>query len=110
MITVSSSKERAKIKKDRNASAKYNSHVTKEGKTNSKNIIGAPLGNDNKLIGGDIDMASIFNSTFSSVLTKENITAVPTPTKIFQGPDEQKFTITEIDAIEMRKHLQKNRA
>ena len=52
-------------------------------------------------------MASILNSTFSRVFTEEGKTYIPTPSNIFQGPDEEKLIITEIQAHDLRKYLQK---
>lgn len=52
-------------------------------------------------------MASVLNSTFSSVFTKENMTSIPAPKKIFQGPEEHKLALTEIDISEVRAYLQK---
>ncbi len=51
-------------------------------------------------------MASVLNSAFSIVFTKENNTVIPTPVKIFQGPDEEKLAITELKPNEARKYLQ----
>ena len=72
-----------------------------------RNNIGPLLDNDNKLISDDKGMASVLNSTFSKVFTKESNTVIPTPLKIFQGPDEEKLVITEIQTNEVRKYLQK---
>ena len=76
-------------------------------KKNVRNNIGPLVDNDNKLISDDKDMASILNSTFSSVFTEEGKADIPTPSNIFQGPDEEKLIITEIQAHEVRKYLQK---
>ena len=63
--------------------------------------------NDNKLISDDKDMVSILNSTFSSVFTEEGEADIPTPSNIFQDPDEEKLIITEIQTHKVRKYLQK---
>ena len=79
-----------------------------ELKKNVRNNIGPLVDNDKKnLIGDDKDMVSIFNSTFSRVFTEEDKTDIPTPSNIFQGPDEEKLIITEIQAREVRKYLYK---
>ena len=52
-------------------------------------------------------MAYILNSSFSNVFTNENNIAVPSPLKIFQGSNEEKLIITEIQTHEVRKYLQK---
>ena len=60
-----------------------------------RNNIGPILDND-KLISDDKYMASILNSTFSRVFTEEDKADIPTPSNIFQGPDEEKLIIPEI--------------
>ena len=72
-----------------------------------RNNIGLLVDNDNKLVSDDKDMASILNSTFSKVFTEEGKTDIPIPSNIFQGPDEEKLIITEIQAHEVRKYLHK---
>ena len=52
-------------------------------------------------------MASIFNLTFSRIFAEEDKADIPTPLNIFQGPDEEKLIITEIEAHEVRKYLHK---
>ena len=59
------------------------------------------------LISDDKDMASILNSTFSSVFTEEDKTDISTPSNVFQGLDEERLITTEIQAHEVRKYLQK---
>ena len=74
---------------------------------NVRNNIDPLVDNDNKLISNDKDMASILNSTFSSVFTEEDKTDIPTLSNIFPGPDEEKLIITKIQAHEARKYLHK---
>ena len=52
-------------------------------------------------------MASIFISTFNRIFTGEDNAVIPTPLNIFQGPDEEKLIITEIQAHEVGKYLHK---
>ena len=52
-------------------------------------------------------MASKLNSTFSRVFTKEDQADIPTPSNIFQDPDEEKLIITEIQEHEFSKYLHK---
>ncbi len=54
-------------------------------------------------------MATVLNSTFSSVFVfrKENITSIPAPRPIFQGPEEHKLALIEIDISVVRAYLQK---
>ena len=73
-----------------------------------RNNIGPLVDNDNKLISDDKDMASLLNSTFSRVFTDEDKADIPIYSNIiFQGPDEEKLIITEIQAHEVRKFLHK---
>ena len=52
-------------------------------------------------------MASILTSTLSRVFNEEGKTDIPIPSNIFQGSDEEKLIITEIQAHEVHKYLQK---
>ena len=72
-----------------------------------RNFIGPLVDNYNKLISDGKYMASILNSTFSGVITEEDKADIPTPSNIFQGPDEEKYVITKIQGHELRKYLRK---
>ena len=52
-------------------------------------------------------MTSILNLTFSRVFTEEDKVDIPTPSNIFQGSNEEKLIIIEIQAREVHKYLYK---
>ncbi len=85
----------------------YFSVIYIRSKKTVKNNIG-PLLVNGDTINDHKGTASVLNSIFSSVFTKENMTSIPAPRTIFHGPEEHKLALTEIDISKMCAYLQKN--
>ena len=80
----------------------YRAKSKKNVRNNSDQLVNNA---NNKLISDAKDMASIPNLTFTRVFTEEDNAIIPL--NIFQGLDEEKLIITEIQAHEVPKYLPK---
>ena len=107
-------------KEIRKKKREYEIKISHEAKTNpklffsyissKKNVrcnVGPLLNDQNESVSDDKNMASVLNATFSKVFTKENDRVLPTMPNIFQGCEEEKLTISEIETQEVLNHLQK---
>ena len=83
------------------------SYIRNKNKKTVRNNLGPLVDNDDKLFSDDKDMASIHNLTFSRVFTEKDKADIPTPLNMFQGYDEEKIIITEIQTHEVHKYLLK---